>query len=52
MPEEKEIKPEELLIALSYTQDVIVRLLIKKGYITEEELKETLKEMKEEYKDK
>ena len=47
MPEERKIEPEEMLIALSYTQDVLVRLLIKKGLITEDELKETLKELKE-----
>ncbi len=47
MSENQGVNPEELLVALSYTQDVLVSLLIKKGIITEEELRATIKEMKE-----
>ncbi len=51
MAENDNINPEELLVALSYTQDVLVSLLIKKGIITEEELRETIRELKEANKD-
>ncbi|MFC1513462.1 hypothetical protein ACFL5P_00460 [candidate division KSB1 bacterium] len=46
MTDKQHVSIEELIIAMSFTQDAIVEMLEKKGICTREELLETIKELK------
>ena len=47
MSDNKPLTAEELLIAINFTKDVLMQQLVKKGLITEGELPDAVRELKE-----
>ncbi len=50
MPDKKPVSSEELLLSVMFTQDALIKGLIKKGLITEEELLAEILRSKEKLK--